>query len=120
MPKQFVDDLPLDGKVKVNWKASKKTPAFTEEGIYKGYLAGNPRRCAVQIQGSTTWIDRKILTPVSETPSAIHMGREHIAKLAEDDGEIIFAREVRGGCWDHRADVAKAIKDAEDQIKEMK
>jgi hypothetical protein len=48
------------------------------------------------------------------------MGREHIAKLAEDDGEIIFAREVRGGCWDHRADVAKAIKDAEDQIKEMK
>lgn len=36
-------------------------------------------------------------------------GREHIAKLAEADGELTFAREVRAGCWDHRSDVAHAI-----------
>lgn len=47
------------------------------------------------------------------TESAIHMGREHIAKLAEADGEGIFAREVRGGCWDHREDVAIAIQRAQ-------
>jgi hypothetical protein len=64
MAEEFKDNLPLDGKVRVNWKASKKTPAFTEEGIYKGYLAGNPRRCAVQIGDSTTWIDRTILEKI--------------------------------------------------------
>ena len=36
-------------------------------------------------------------------------GREYIAKLADADGEIVFAREVRAGCWDHRRDVSWAI-----------
>jgi len=36
-------------------------------------------------------------------------GREEIAKLADADGEFVFAREVRAGCWDHRNDVSKAI-----------
>jgi hypothetical protein len=36
-------------------------------------------------------------------------GREHIARLAEADGEYQFAQEVRFGFWDHRADVAAAI-----------
>ena len=39
----------------------------------------------------------------------IEAGREKIAKLAEADGELVFAREVRAGCWDHRSDVANAI-----------
>lgn len=39
-------------------------------------------------------------------------GREHIAKLADADGEHQFAREVRAGCWDHRNDVAAAIASA--------
>jgi hypothetical protein len=50
--------------------------------------------------------------------TALHLGREHIARLAEADGEVIFAREVRGGCWDHRRDVARAIADARRLIKE--
>lgn len=47
---------------------------------------------------------------------AVSLGRSHIAELAEADGEIIFAREVRGGCWDHRSDVAKAIANAQAEI----
>ncbi len=43
------------------------------------------------------------------TDDAIQKGREKIAKLAEADGEIKFAREVRAGCWDHRLDVTRAI-----------
>jgi hypothetical protein len=39
----------------------------------------------------------------------IHRGREHIAKMAEADGEHTFAREVRSGYWDHRSDVQRAI-----------
>ena len=50
------------------------------------------------------------------TDTAKYIGREHIAKLAEDDGELIFAREVRGGCWDHRSDVAAAIATAQANI----
>lgn len=46
---------------------------------------------------------------MSENDAGLIEGREHIAKLAEADGEIIFAREVRAGCWDHRRDVAEAI-----------
>ncbi len=42
------------------------------------------------------------------TPEEIE-GREYIAKLAEADGEITFAREVRAGCWDHRTDVSLSI-----------
>lgn len=64
---KFEDNLPLDGKVKVNWKASKKSPAFTEEGVYRGYEAGNPRRCAVSIgDRPTVWIDRAILEPADD------------------------------------------------------
>ncbi len=54
--------------------------------------------------------------PKEPTETAIHIGREHIARLAEADGEGIFAREVRGGCWDHRPDVAKAIETAQANI----
>ena len=41
------------------------------------------------------------------------LGRHRIATLAEADGEHVFAREVRQGMWDHRADVANAIRQAE-------
>ena len=37
-------------------------------------------------------------------------GREAIARMAEANGELQFAREVRAGCWDHRNDVAREIK----------
>ena len=40
---------------------------------------------------------------------AVQAGREHIALLADAEGEHVFAREVRAGCWDHRDDVAAAI-----------
>lgn len=50
------------------------------------------------------------------TQAAKHIGREHIARLAEADGETIFAREVRGGAWDHRPDVAAAIATAQANI----
>lgn len=50
------------------------------------------------------------MSDVSETSrEAIPEGREHIAKLADADGETQFAREVRAGCWDHRNDVSAAI-----------
>lgn len=42
-------------------------------------------------------------------PVVVQAGREALAKIAEKDGEITFAREVRGGCWDHRADVRRMI-----------
>lgn len=44
----------------------------------------------------------------------VNRGREHIAKLAEADGEILFARQVRAGSWDHRNDVAWAIAKAKE------
>lgn len=40
----------------------------------------------------------------------IEEARERVAKLAEKDGEIIFAREVRAGAWDHRNDVQAALR----------
>lgn len=43
------------------------------------------------------------------TTEQITAGRELIAKLAESEGEAVFAREVRDGCWDHRSDVVRAI-----------
>lgn len=65
--KDFVDNLPLDGEVIIDWRASKNKAAFSERGIYKGYLVGNTQRCAVQVQGMehghTMWINRKILRP---------------------------------------------------------
>jgi hypothetical protein len=36
---------------------------------------------------------------------ALNRGRAHIAALATDDGEHVFAREVLAGAWDHRDDV---------------
>ena len=39
-------------------------------------------------------------------------GRQEIARLAQNDGETQFAREVLAGCWDHRSDVARAIENA--------
>lgn len=35
----------------------------------------------------------------------IELAREYIAKRAEADREMTFAREVRAGAWDHRHDV---------------
>ncbi|MBN9601847.1 MAG: hypothetical protein J0G33_02840 [Afipia felis] len=40
----------------------------------------------------------------------IEEARERVATLAGEDGEIIFAREVRAGCWDHRSDVQAALR----------
>lgn len=56
------------------------------------------------------------MTKQEPSAAAIDLGRKHIAALAEADGEHIFAREVKGGCWDHRRDVAKAIADAQATI----
>lgn len=54
---KFVDKLPLDGKVKINWPDREP-----EYGIYIGYRAGQPNRCAVTIsKGNNIWIDRSIL-----------------------------------------------------------
>lgn len=36
--------------------------------------------------------------------------REIIARRAEDDGEMKFAREVRAGAWDHRNDVREVCR----------
>lgn len=44
-------------------------------------------------------------------PKTIEEAREHIAALAEADGELTFAREVRAGVWDHRSDVQTALAD---------
>lgn len=38
----------------------------------------------------------------------IEEAREYVAKLADREGEIQFAREVRTGVWDHRNDVQSA------------
>lgn len=40
----------------------------------------------------------------------IEEAREYVASLAEKEGEIRFAREVRAGLWDHRRDVQSALK----------
>lgn len=39
----------------------------------------------------------------------IEQARETIAKLADLEGETVFAREVRAGCWDHRNDVQSVM-----------
>ncbi len=41
-------------------------------------------------------------------PKTIEQAREIIAALADTEGEIQFAREVRAGAWDHRNDVQRA------------
>ena len=55
---EFKDNLPLDGRVKINWKG-----AAPEFGTYVGFEAGNTRRCAVRPEGcaNLVWIDRAIL-----------------------------------------------------------
>ena len=40
----------------------------------------------------------------------IESARERVAALAEKNGELRFAREVRAGCWDHRSDVQAAAR----------
>jgi hypothetical protein len=40
---------------------------------------------------------------------SVTAGRAAIARLAEQDSEFQFAREVRAGCWDHRRDVSAMI-----------
>lgn len=40
----------------------------------------------------------------------IEQAREFVARLADQESETQFAREVRAGCWDHRADVQSALK----------
>ncbi len=42
--------------------------------------------------------------------NALERARRHIANLADKDGEHQFAREVLGGCWDHRRDVQAALR----------
>lgn len=41
---------------------------------------------------------------------SIEEARERVAKLADRDREVQFAREVRAGCWDHRNDVQAALR----------
>lgn len=36
------------------------------------------------------------------------IGRSSIAELARADNELLFAKEVLAGCWDHRNDVMRA------------
>jgi hypothetical protein len=40
----------------------------------------------------------------------IQCARNRVAMLAERDGHIWFAREVRAGCWDDRNDVQAALR----------
>ena len=56
---------------------------------------------------------------MAEDMNRIAQGREFIAQLAEKEGEIAFAEQVRFGCWDHRNDVAKAIKGERFQVREL-
>lgn len=39
----------------------------------------------------------------------IEQAREYVASLAEKEGELAFARQVRAGAWDHRKDVQSAF-----------
>lgn len=66
MPKPFKDWLPPEGRVRIHW--FDKEP---EDGIYKGYHVGNTRRCMVQLaDGTTAWVDRKIITGLKGKPDA--------------------------------------------------
>lgn len=40
---------------------------------------------------------------------SIEYARDYVAKLAETEGELTFAREVRAGYWDERNDVQRAL-----------
>lgn len=42
--------------------------------------------------------------------SSLHEAREVVAAVAEEDGELVFAREVRAGAWDERHDVQAVLR----------
>jgi hypothetical protein len=44
--------------------------------------------------------------------NAEQKGRDYLAAHAERKGELMFAREVREGMWDHRRDVSACIRAA--------
>ncbi len=44
-----------------------------------------------------------------EMTQTIEKARKVIAELATAEGEVIFAREVMAGCWDHRRDVQAVV-----------
>lgn len=61
------------------------------------------------------WLDKQLnphkmrVMSCEDVPFTIEEAREVIALLAEGDGEHQFARGVRAGSWDHRADVRAAL-----------
>jgi hypothetical protein len=65
MAEEFEDNLPLDGKVRINW-----VDGEPEEAIYIGYLVGKSRRCAVKVtrndKPTNIWVDRRLLTAIEE------------------------------------------------------
>jgi len=62
MPKAFKDNLPLDGEVYVK--------DDVRVYIYRGYLVGDPNKCAVHVKGTPKspcqWKDRSLLTPLGD------------------------------------------------------
>ena len=40
----------------------------------------------------------------------IEEARSEVANIARAEGEVIFAKEVLAGCWDHRRDVQAALR----------
>lgn len=54
----FKDNLPLDGEVYVK--------DDVRVYLYRGYLAGDPSKCAVCVKGETSskWVDRKLIKEV--------------------------------------------------------
>lgn len=50
----------------------------------------------------------------------IEEAREYVAKLADQENEIQFAKEVRAGCWDHRDDVQSALKNGPFVARELR
>lgn len=59
MAKEFAETLPLGGDVKIRGDSRIYT--------YRGFTAGNTRRCAVGLKGDAhfMWIDRNVLSPAS-------------------------------------------------------
>lgn len=49
----------------------------------------------------------------------IEQARDFIAALAEREGEMQFAREVRAGAWDHRRDVQAAMTNANFRVRPL-
>jgi len=55
---EFKENLPLDGEVYVK--------GDVRVYIYRGYIAGNPQRCALNVKGETNtqWFNRSVISPV--------------------------------------------------------